>query len=328
MSPSRDHSQVSIDKNTAETTGETTCGSIKDLLSTTDTKGESVSYSWLEGGCQIDDKVIRDIGDPNYVGPEGLGWTMFGLYKQIRAVKQMYDADGRLLQPPSILFGEKASCEVLAAAEQWWATQWEKVLAMPEHTEGGYIDGNRRVFTVYIMASKQEACLEEQQQKQQKQAQQAQGKNKQKRACEPAQYAPSKDLRSIWASKQPEEAIQEPTAWDIAFEQAIEREANLRTKKGAEGEICRSDAPEMVRILVLLAEQTQHFKTKGLTCTECGTTTTMDMQNADRQQDISIYCSKCKMSLVQCKTMESADQQNSLNARTNWSKSNIRQLAT
>ena len=90
---------------------------------------------------------------------------MYGLYEQICAVKQMCESDGRLLQPLNILFREKATCEVLAKAEQWWVSQWEKVLSMPEHTEGGFIDGNTRVDTVYIQTSKQEAHLEEQLQK-------------------------------------------------------------------------------------------------------------------------------------------------------------------
>ena len=70
--------------------------------------------------------------------------------------------------------------------------------------------------------------------------------------------------------------------------------------------MCRSDAPEIARILLLLAEQTQRFKTEGLTCTECGTTTTLDTQNTDMHKGISISCSQCKTSLAQCKTMESA----------------------
>jgi len=91
------------------------------------------------------------------------------------------------------------------------------------------------------------------------------------------------------------------------FEQAIEREAKLRPKTGTEeGETCRSNAPEIVRILVLLAEQTQRLKKEGLTCPECGTTTTLDMPSTDFHKGIFITCSLCKTSLAQCKAMESA----------------------
>ena len=165
ISPSREHNQVSVDKSTAEATGYTTCGSIRDLLSTADTGGEITSYNWLEGACQIDEIVRLKVGDAHYVGPAGLGWTMYELFEQICAVKQLYESDGRLLQPPNILLKEQAACGVLAKAEQWWVTQLAQIMSMPEHPEGGFIDGNTRVDAVYIKITRQEAYLEEQRQK-------------------------------------------------------------------------------------------------------------------------------------------------------------------
>ena len=57
ISPSRSLSEVSADKTTAEASGGTTCGSIKDLLSTADTGDEITSYQCLVGACQIDEVV-------------------------------------------------------------------------------------------------------------------------------------------------------------------------------------------------------------------------------------------------------------------------------
>ena len=91
------------------------------------------------------------------------------------------------------------------------------------------------------------------------------------------------------------------------FEQAIEREEKLRPTKGTEeGETCRSNAPEMTRILVLLAEQTQRLEKEGITCHKCGTIATLNMLNTERHKGISIVCPQCQTCLAQCNTMESA----------------------
>jgi len=139
ISPSRSLSEVSADKNSAEASGCTTCGSIKDLLSTADAGDEITSYQWLMGACQIDESVRYKVGDPNYVGPEGLEWTLVELFEQISAVRQLYESDGTLLQPPNILLREQAKCGVLAKVEQWWVAKWAQMESMPERSERGLL---------------------------------------------------------------------------------------------------------------------------------------------------------------------------------------------
>ena len=76
------------------------------------------------GACQIDEIVRQKVADPNYIGPEGLGWSQVELFEQTNAVRQLYESDGTLLQPPNILLKEQAKCKVLAKVEQWWVAKW------------------------------------------------------------------------------------------------------------------------------------------------------------------------------------------------------------
>ena len=315
LSPCRDEKQVSQDRTAAEETGETTCGNTKDMLSTTDTQDESVSYQWLEGAALIDMNTIQKLGDPGYVGPEDLGWTMNSLFEQITGVKQLYETSGKIMQPPNMLSRVTAANPALAKAEKWWLHTWDQVRALPEHSEGGYVEGSRRVDLIFIKKSQQDAHYEEQEQKkllqQQKQAQGTAGRTNQKREYEEIKYAPVNLLRTFsrenWTKAPKEVAIEEPNEFDKQYEAAIDREASMRTKTGTTGTARDADRS---RILVLMAEQTQRMKTEGVTCVKCGTKITLDLSNpqhyANDQQGIGLFCTQCNIYLAQCDTMESA----------------------
>ena len=237
ISPNRDPRQVSADRNTAETTGETTFGALHDMVSTPDIQESTISFDWLKIGCHIDESVRQTTSDENYVGPTDLTWSMHPLYEQIRAVKLMYDTHGKILQPPIHLIeelgGERSAYKSLATEELWWVTKWQDVLAMPEHGEGGYIDGNKQVHTIYIQKTHQDAYTADVTSKTQtKQAFPAQGRTAQKRVHQEAQYAPAENLLNTPAHTQSEEAIQEPNALDTLYEEAMERAENLRQKMG------------------------------------------------------------------------------------------------
>ena len=140
------------------------------------------------------------------------------------------------------------------------------------------------------------------------------GRPNQKREHEGAQYAPANLLRAFtrenWTKTPTEVAIEDPNELDQQYEAAIDREASLRTKTGTTGDAGRGNTPDMARILVLLAEQTQRLATEGMTCVKCGKKTTLNLNNpyhyANIQKGLGLSCSQCNTYLVQCNTMESA----------------------
>jgi hypothetical protein len=194
LSPNRDETQVIRDRTEAEKTGEKTCGNIKDMLSMTDTQEELISFQWLQGAAHIDLSTIQTVTDKDYVGPEDLVFTMNSVYEQYRGVRELYETQGIIMQPPNMLSKVAATNPAMAKAEKWWLHTWEHVRNLPEHAGGGYIEGSRRVYTVSIKTSEQNAYQREQENKnllfQQTQAQEKTNRANQKRANEENQFAP------------------------------------------------------------------------------------------------------------------------------------------
>jgi len=181
-SPNRDSRQVSADRNKAEKTGETTFGALHDMTAKEDVQESTISFDWLTVSFEIDERVRQTTSDPKYEGPTDITWSFHLVYEQIRVVKQMFDTHGKLLQPPRHLIeelgGERSAYKSLATVEQWWVAKWLDVLAMSEHSEGGYIDGNRQVHVIYIQKTQQEAYIADvTSKKQTKQASSAQGRS-------------------------------------------------------------------------------------------------------------------------------------------------------
>ena len=245
---------------------------------------------------------------------------MYSLFEQIKGVKQLFETNGIIMQPPAMLSRVAATNPALAEAEKWWLHTWDRVRALPEHPGGGYVDDSKRVDTIFIKKSEQDAHHEEQESKrlhlQQKQAQGTTNRANQKREYEATQYAPIGKVNLLrpfskenWANTPTEVALEEPNELDKQYEAAIDRETSLRTKTGTT-ETTRDIDIDRARILVLLAEQTHRLQTVGVTCPRCGTKGTLgtsDPQHqAYTQQGICITCYKCGDILVQCDTMETA----------------------
>ena len=77
LSPARTEEQVIRDRAEAEKTGETSFTTIKDMLSHSDTNEEVVSFQYLQGTATLEQNTVAKLGDPGYVGPPGLSFTMF-----------------------------------------------------------------------------------------------------------------------------------------------------------------------------------------------------------------------------------------------------------
>ena len=309
LSPSRDETQVLRDRAEAETTGETSFTTTKDMLSRTDTNDEVVSFQYLQSAAIIDLNTVQKLSEPGYVGPEGLTFTMYSYYEQVMGVKELYETNGTIMQPPSMLTRIEAKNPALARAEKWWLCKWEEVKALPEHPAGGYVEGSRRVDTIFIKTSEQNAHLKEQETKkllhENKQAQGTPLKPKQKRENEGTKYAPigrANLLQPFHKDTPTEIAIAEPNELDKQYEAAIDREASKRAKTGTTENTWDNDR---ARLLVFFAEQTHRLSTVGVTCPTCGNKGTLETR--EPQQGISIICQTCNSTpLLQCDTMESA----------------------
>ena len=132
------------------------------MLSRTDTHDEVVSFQYLQCAAIIDLNTVQKLSETGYVGPEGLTFTMHSYYEQIMGVRELYETNGTIMQPPSMLARIEAKNPALAKAEKWWLRKWEDVKALPEHPAGGYVDGSKRVDTIFVKASEQDAHLKEQ----------------------------------------------------------------------------------------------------------------------------------------------------------------------